>query len=71
MQKDGTIHAYAPVEVTGPEMHRLINELQTTEFEEADYVLQASYAHYALVSIDPFADGNGRVARALAGSGLG
>jgi hypothetical protein len=28
-------------------------------------VLQAAYAHYAYVCIHPFADGNGRVARAL------
>jgi len=28
--------------------------------------VQASYAHFALVNVHPFADGNGRVARALA-----
>jgi hypothetical protein len=29
-------------------------------------VLQAAWAHYAFVAVHPFADGNGRVARALA-----
>ena len=47
-------------------MHRLIEQLRTPAFEAAHPVLQASYAHYALVVIHPFADGNGRVARAVA-----
>jgi Fic family protein len=63
---DGTSHSYAPVLDTPAEMERLVNELASEEFREADPVLQASYAHYALVAVHPFADGNGRVARALA-----
>jgi hypothetical protein len=51
---------------TGPEMHRLVSELSTDDFLGAHPVLQAAYAHYGLVQIHPFADGNGRVARALA-----
>jgi hypothetical protein len=47
-------------------MHRLCEELNSTPFVAAHPVLQASYAHYAFVCIHPFADGNGRVARALA-----
>jgi hypothetical protein len=47
-------------------MARLVNELSSPAFLDADPVLQASYAHYAFVVIHPFADGNGRVARALA-----
>jgi hypothetical protein len=62
----GEIHSYAPVELTASEMHRLCEELRSREFHEAHPVLQASYAHYALVAVHPFADGNGRVARALA-----
>ena len=60
------MHSYAPVHITPEEMHRLVVELRSKEFLAANSVLQASYAHYALVSIHPFADGNGRVARALA-----
>ena len=63
---DGSIHAYAPVDMTRPEMARLVSELNTEAFANAHPILQASYAHYAFVAIHPFADGNGRVARALA-----
>ena len=40
--------------------------MRTEPFAAAHPVLQAAYAHYGLVVIHPFADGNGRVARALA-----
>lgn len=63
---DGTVHAYAPVTETAPEMARLANELRSPAFEEAPSVTQAAYAHHAFVCVHPFADGNGRVARALA-----
>jgi hypothetical protein len=64
--KDGQIHSYAPVYLTASEMHRLCEELRNDAFLASHPVLQASYAHYGLVAIHPFADGNGRVARALA-----
>jgi Fic family protein len=63
---DGKIHFYAPVDLTPAEMNRLVSELQSEAFLEAHPVLRASYAHYALTVVHPFADGNGRVARALA-----
>jgi Fic family protein len=62
----GAIHSYAPVNETAPEMERLVTELRSDAFAGAHPVLQAAYAHYGLVWIHPFADGNGRVARALA-----
>ena len=64
--KEGTVHAYAPVDQVATEMHRLVEQLRSPEFEAAHPVLQASWVHYAFVAIHPFADGNGRVARALA-----
>lgn len=64
--RDGEVHAYAPVDLTPEEIHRLCEELRSEDFQKAHPVLQASYAHYAFVVIHPFADGNGRVARALA-----
>ena len=64
--RNGNIHAYAPVDVTSSEMHRLCQELRSEAFVDAHPALQAAYAHYAFVLIHPFADGNGRVARALA-----
>lgn len=63
---DGSRHAYASVTDTPAEMGRLLRELSSKAFAAAHPVLQASYVHYALVAIHPFADGNGRVARALA-----
>ena len=64
--RKGTDHSYAPVDVTPAEMARLTVELRSDEFLGAHPVIQAAYAHYCLVVIHPFADGNGRVARALA-----
>lgn len=66
VQADGTIHSYAPADMTPTEMYRFCEELRSEAFLSAHPVLQASYAHYAFVVIHPFADGNGRVARALA-----
>jgi len=63
---DGSFHAYAPVDRVPDEMYHLLEQIRTPEFETAHPVLQASYLHYAFVVIHPFADGNGRVARALA-----
>ncbi len=63
---DGQIHAYAPVDRTQAEMQRFLDELESSAFFNAHPVLQASYAHYAFVAIHPFADGNGRAARAVA-----
>jgi Fic family protein len=63
---EGDIHAYAPVGETQAEMQRFVKELEGATFAGAHPILQASYAHYAFAAIHPFADGNGRVARALA-----
>jgi Fic family protein len=63
---DGSTHWYAPVEDVAPEMVRLVTELRRPDFETGHVLLQAAYCHHAFTSIHPFADGNGRVARALA-----
>jgi Fic family protein len=65
-QRDGSLHAYAPVDRTADEMRRLVEELRADAFFDAHPVAQAAYAHHALTQIHPFADGNGRVARVLA-----
>jgi Fic family protein len=66
VKADGTIHSYAPVDMTLTEMFRLVEEIRSPAFETAHPALQAAYSHYALAAIHPFADGNGRVVRALA-----
>jgi Fic family protein len=64
--RDGLDHSYAPVDVTPAEMARMVEEFRCSAFLNAHPVIQASYAHYSIVVIHPFADGNGRLARALA-----
>ena len=66
----GQVHDYALPEDTPSEMIRLTDELNSPEFLRAHPVVQAAYAHFAFVSIHPFADGNGRVSRALASAFL-
>jgi len=67
---DGTYHAYASVDATTHEMPKMIEWLKDPRFLAANAALQAAYAHFCLVAIHPFADGNGRVARALASTYL-
>ena len=64
--REGLTHSYSPVDVTPIEMARLVSEMRTDAFLAAHPVIQAAYTHYGLVVVHPFADGNGRVARALA-----
>jgi Fic family protein len=66
LQRDGSIHSWAPVDLTPTEMHRLCEELRSDAFNSAHPIMQSAYTHYAFISVHPFADGNGRVARALA-----
>lgn len=66
VRPDGSQHVYASPEETPSEMRRLVEQCRLDEFVAAHPVVQASYVHYAFVCVHPFADGNGRVARALA-----
>src|SRR4029077_10972801 len=47
-----------------------VEQLRSPQFSTAHPVVRAAYAHYGLAAIHPFADGNGRVARALASAYL-
>ncbi len=62
---NGEVFHYCPPEQVASEMDRFGEQLESEEFRQASSVVQAAYAHYAFILIHPFADGNGRVARAL------
>ena len=64
VQPDGTIHWYVePLQVT-EQMEALVNWL-TEKMEQQHPVIVAALAHYNLVRIHAFDDGNGRGARIL------
>ena len=67
---DGGWMATAPVALVGPEMARLVELAAGPAFAELHPVVQAGWLHDAVLHVQPFADGNGRVARALAGGVL-
>lgn len=62
--------ATSPVALVRPEMARLVELAGSPEFAALHPVARAGWLHDALLHIQPFADGNGRVARALAGGVL-
>ncbi|HEV2890790.1 MAG TPA: Fic family protein [Frankiaceae bacterium] len=62
----GRVHQFAPPDDVPPEMHRLVASVGTAAYDALHPVVQAAYLHYALAAIHPFADGNGRTARAVA-----
>lgn len=64
--RDGSTHYYAPPDLVGPEMHRFVDEVRSTDFLASHAVVQGAYLHHVFTWIHPFQDGNGRVARVLA-----
>ena len=67
---DGSVHYYCPVDDVTAEMQKLVDNMTSDAFTVAPAVAQAAWAHHAFTAIHPFADGNGRVARALASAFL-
>ena len=63
---DGSIHEYSPPEHVAAEMDRLVEIHQEHVQAKMPPEVQAAWLHHAFTQIHPFADGNGRVARALA-----
>ena len=67
---DGRWQPTAPVAVVRAEMARVVEAATSATFGAVHPVARAAYLHDALLHVQPFADGNGRVARALAGACL-
>ncbi len=65
-EASGRLHAYAPVDLVEPEMQKIVEATRSAEFEDAHPAAQAAYVHHSITAVHPFADGNGRVARAVA-----
>lgn len=62
-RSDGSLLEYTPPEHVQSQMERLIKLYGETE--KAHPVVRAAWLHHRFIAIHPFADGNGRVARAL------
>ena len=63
---DGRKRLYAPPGRVPTEVERLTKEAASPALGAAHPVVQAAYLLYAVDAIHPFADGNGRAARAMA-----
>ncbi|MGD0079725.1 MAG: Fic family protein [Methanoregula sp.] len=60
------VYSPPPAKEVSPQMAALASWLNSDEAHQMHPVLVAGIAHYELVRIHPFVDGNGRTARALA-----
>lgn len=66
MRADGEVHEYCPPEHVASEMDELLR-MHNEHFSRGVAVeVEAAWLHHRFTQIHPFADGNGRVARALA-----
>jgi Fic family protein len=63
---DGNLRLYAPPDQVPAEVGRLVREAASDALAAAHPVVQAAYLLYGTDAVHPFADGNGRVARAAA-----
>lgn len=65
LRADNTLLEYAPPEHVASEMDRLVELWREIEPSSVHPIVQAAWLHHRFVQVHPFADGNGRVARAL------
>jgi len=66
VRSSGGVAVFAPAGRVAAEMERLSGELASADFVALHPVAQSAYVVYALLTIHPFADGNGRLARTVA-----
>jgi fido (protein-threonine AMPylation protein) len=65
-RSDGSVHEYCPPDHVSAEMDRLIEMYARHQSMDVPPEVEAAWLHHRFAQIHPFADGNGRVARALA-----
>jgi Fic family protein len=65
-REDGCVHEYCPPELVASEMDRLLQMHIEHESRSVPVEVEAAWLHHRFTQIHPFADGNGRVARAIA-----
>jgi Fic family protein len=63
---DGSVHEYCPPEHVASEMDELLRMYAEHEARNVPPEVEAAWLHHRFTQIHPFADGNGRVARAIA-----
>lgn len=65
-RQDGSVLEYTPPEHVAAEMDRLVELFESLDSNDKIHpIIKSAWLHHTFVCIHPFADGNGRVARAL------
>ena len=64
-RSDGTVHEYCPPEQVESELDNLLSMYEGYDKEGCHPLLLAVWLHHRFTQIHPFADGNGRVGRAI------
>ena len=65
-REDGSIHEYCPPEHVASEMDLLVQMHAEHDSHGVPVEVEAAWLHHRFTQIHPFADGNGRVVRAIA-----
>ncbi len=65
-RSDGSVHEFCPPDHVASEMDRIIELHKKHVSRRVPIEVQAAWLHHVFTQIHPFADGNGRVARAIA-----
>jgi Fic family protein len=66
LRSDGSVHEYCPPDHVASEMDNLVQMYARHQTIDIPPEVEGAWLHHRFTQIHPFADGNGRVARALA-----
>ena len=64
-RSDGSVHEYCPPEQVESELDNLLSMYEGYDNDSCHPLLLAAWLHHRFTQIHPFADGNGRVGRAI------